>query len=193
MGYNNMDKITMRSLLLIFFLFSSYLDAQGITRIIIHSNEITAQTAEQSEENILVVLPNSLAFKDQGNDILGFQQVGDYKYLIDISDLDDAKRAYMDDQNISDKNILYVVKDNIGNDVTFSNGEIIIFSKNTDDVYDLINEFSNSLFLVSSFDTYSVIKIRNINQINYFYDLLLRDIRFEGIQLNMINPYISAN
>tara|TARA_B100001109_G_scaffold137010_1_gene111410 strand:- start:448 stop:1029 length:582 start_codon:yes stop_codon:yes gene_type:complete len=193
MGYNNMDKITMRSLLLIFFLFSSYLDAQGITRIIIHSNEITAQTAEQSEENILVVLPNSLAFKDQGNDILGFQQVGDYKYLIDISDLDDAKRAYMDDQNISDKNILYVVKDNIGNDVTFSNGEIIIFSKNTDDVYDFINEFSNSLFLVSSFDTYSVIKIRNINQINYFYDLLLRDIRFEGIQLNMINPYISAN
>ena len=193
MGYNNMDKITMRSLLLIFFLSSSYLDAQGITRIIIHSNEITAQTAEQSEENILVVLPNSLAFKDQGNDILGFQQVGDYKYLIDISDLDDAKRAYMDDQNISDKNILYVVKDNIGNDVTFSNGEIIIFSKNTDDVYDFINEFSNSLFLVSSFDTYSVIKIRNINQINYFYDLLLRDIRFEGIQLNMINPYISAN
>tara|TARA_B100000212_G_scaffold273671_1_gene213106 strand:+ start:435 stop:1016 length:582 start_codon:yes stop_codon:yes gene_type:complete len=193
MGYNNMDKITMRSLLLIFFLFSSYLDAQGITRIIIHSNEALAKTADQSEENILVVLSNSLAFKDPGNDILGFQQVGDYKYLIDISDLDDAKRAYMDDQNISDKNILYVVKDNIGNDVTFSNGEIIIFSKNTDDVYDFINEFSNSLFLVSSFDTYSVIKIRNINQINYFYDLLLRDIRFEGIQLNMINPYISAN
>ena len=193
MGYRNMDKITMRSLLLIFFLSSSYLDAQGITRIIIHSNEALAKTADQSEENILVVLSNSLAFKDPGNDILGFQQVGDYKYLIDISDLDDAKRAYMDDQNISDKNILYVVKDNIGNDVTFSNGEIIIFSKNTDDVYDFINEFSNSLFLVSSFDTYSVIKIRNINQINYFYDLLLRDIRFEGIQLNMINPYISAN
>ena len=193
MGYNNMDKITMRSLLLIFFLFSSYLDAQGITRIIIHSNEALAKTADQSEENILVVLSNSLAFKDPGNDILGFQQVGDYKYLIDISDLDDAKRAYMDDQNISDKNILYVVKDNIGNDVTFSNGEIIIFSKNKDDVSDFINEFSNSLFLVSSFDTYSVIKIRNINQINYFYDLLLRDIRFEGIQLNMINPYISAN
>ena len=188
-----MDKITMRSLLLIFFLSSSYLDAQGITRIIIHSNEALAKTADQSEENILVVLSNSLAFKDPGNDILGFQQVGDYKYLIDISDLDDAKRAYMDDQNISDKNILYVVKDNIGNDVTFSNGEIIIFSKNKDDVSDFINEFSNSLFLVSSFDTYSVIKIRNINQINYFYDLLLRDIRFEGIQLNMINPYISAN
>ena len=188
-----MDKIKLKSLLLIFFISSSYLGAQDITRIILHTNESLVSTDDQIEENKLLVLPNSIAFKDTDNNLLGFQQIGDYKFLIDASNLDDAKRAYMDDQNISDKNILYVVKDNIGNDVTFSNGEIIIFSKNTDDVYDLINEFSNSLFLVSSFDTYSVIKIRNINQINYFYDLLLRDIRFEGIQLNMINPYISAN
>ena len=78
-----MDKVMIKSLVLIFFFSSSYLDAQDITRIILHTNESLVSTDHQVEENKLLVLPNSIAFKDPGNNLLGFQQIGDYKFLID--------------------------------------------------------------------------------------------------------------
>ena len=188
-----MDKIKLKSLLLIFFISSSYLDAQDITRIILHTNESLVSTDDQVEENKLLVLPNSIAFKDSGNNLLGFQQIGDYKFLIDASNLDDAKRTYMDDLNIADKDKLFVIKSNIENSFTFSNGEIIIFSNSSSDINDFINENNSSLFLVSSFSSYSVVKVKNIFDINFIFDQLLKDNRFRGAQLNSINPYLSAN
>ena len=185
-----MDKIMLKSLLLIFFISSSYLDAQDITRIILHTNESLVSTDDQVEENKLLVLPNSIAFKDTGNNLLGFQQIGDYKFLIDSSNLDDAKRAYMDDLNIAEKDKLFVIKSNIENSFTFSNGEIIIFSNSSSGINDFINENNSSLFLVSSFNSYSVVKVRNIDEINFIFDQLLKDKRFIGAQLNSINPYL---
>ena len=188
-----MDKIKLKSLLLIFFISSSYLGAQDITRIILHTNESLVSTDDQIEENKLLVLPNSIAFKDTDNNLLGFQQIGDYKFLIDASNLDDAKRTYMDDLNIADKDKLFVIKSNIENSFTFSNGEIIIFSNSSSDINDFINENNSSLFLVSSFSSYSVVKVKNIFDINFIFDQLLKDNRFRGAQLNSINPYLSAN
>ena len=188
-----MDKVMMKSFVLIFFISSSYLDAQDITRIILHTNEGSVSNDGQVEENKLLVLPNSIAFKDSGNNLLGFQQIGDYKFLIDASNLDDAKRAYMDDLNIADKDKLFVIKSNIPNSFTFSNGEIIIFSNSSSDINDFINENNSSLFLVSSFNSYSVVKVRNIDQINFIFEQLLKDKRFIGAQLNSINPYLSVH
>ena len=182
----------MKSLVLIFFISSSYLDAQDITRIIVHTNESLVSTDDQIEENKLLVLPNSIAFKDTGNNLLGFQQIGDYKFLIDISNLDDAKRAYMDDLNIDDKNRLYVIKSNISNSFTFSNGEIIIFSENSSNIDDFINEKSSSLTLISRSDFFSIVKVKDISEINSIYNQLLNDERFNGAQLNSYNPYLEA-
>lgn len=188
-----MDKIKLKSLLLIFFISSSYLDAQDITRVIVHTNESLVSTDDQIEESKLLVLPNSIAFKDTGNNLLGFQQIGDYKFLIDASNLDNAKRAYMDDLNIADKDKLFVIKSNIANSFTFSNGEIIIFSNSSSDISDFINENNSSLLLLSSFNSYSVVKVRNIDEINFIFDQLLKDNRFTGAQLNSIDPYLSAH
>ncbi len=185
-----MDKIKLKSLLLIFFISSSYLDAQDITRVIVHTNKSLVSNDDKFEENRLTVLPNSIAFRDTGNNLLGFQQIGDYKFLIDVSNLDDAKRAYMDDLNIDDKNKLYVIKSNISDSFTFSNGEIIIFSEDSSNIDNFINEKSSSLALVSRFDLFSIVKVKDIKEINSIYNQLLNDERFNGAQLNSYDPYL---
>ena len=99
-------------------------------------------------------------------------------------------KTNMDDLNIAEKDKLFVIKSNIENSFTFSNGEIIIFSNSSSGINDFINENNSSLFLVSSFNSYSVVKVRNIDEINFIFDQLLKDKRFIGAQLNSINPYL---
>jgi len=176
----------MMTLILTIFTFSAV--PQEITQTINHdikasSIELLPETSIQTE-----VILSSAAIKDPENAIIGFDKIGEYKYLIDIENTDLTKKAYLDNLDILSKNRLYVVKNNISNNVVFTNGKLITYFDNSISIDELISIFSNELIKYSG---YAIFKVNDISKINELIELLEKDTRILGVELDIIDPNIN--
>ena len=168
---------------------------QEITQTINHdikvsSIELFSETSIQTE-----VILSSAAIKDPENLITGFDEIGEYKYLIDIENIDRTKKAYIDNLDILFKDRLYVVKNNISNNVVFTNGKLIAYFDNVISIDisidELISIYSNELILDSKYSGYAIFKVNDISKINELIELLEKDTRILGVELDIIDPNIN--
>ena len=163
---------------------------QEITQTINH--DIKVSSIEFSETSIQTeVILSSAAIKDPENLITGFDEIGEYKYLIDIENIDRTKKAYIDNLDILFKDRLYVVKNNISNNVVFTNGKLIAYFNNVISIDELISIYSNELILDSKYSGYAIFKVNDISKINELIELLEKDIRILGVELDIIDPNIN--
>tara|TARA_B110000008_G_C16736075_1_gene470682 strand:+ start:173 stop:727 length:555 start_codon:yes stop_codon:yes gene_type:complete len=177
-------------LLLNFFLIllSSSVFSQELIIITNHDNKAVSELSYEVIEKKSQVLINSAAFKDTNNLITGLNQIGEFKYILDKTKIDDSKNTEIDNLDLSSKERLYVVKNNISDNVVFTKGKLIVYVDNPLIIDELNSEFSNDLILESKSSKYGIFQVVNIKRINNIIEILSRDARTIGVQLDVIDP-----